>query len=125
MGRLGVASGVVAAGNCKHNSTPVRWHGWHEPLASLVLDRALDHFVHGLLHDDSVARGQRHVRVGQILHIPNELGIENESFAIESRELDHVRREFKVQGFRFQVAIGYPLSAISLFARSIKLKADG
>ena len=65
--------------------TPSRGDRRHKPLTSLVLNRTLNHFVHRFLHDNAVARGQRHVGIGQILHVPNELGIEDESFAVESR----------------------------------------
>jgi hypothetical protein len=83
----------------------------HEPLAPLVLDRQFNHFVHGLLHDDPVSGGQRHVGIGQILNEPNQLGVEDEAFTVESRELDHGWQglRFKVQGFR--LAVSFQLSA--------------
>jgi len=67
-----------------------------EPLAALIVDGAGDDLVHGFMHHQPVTIGQRDVRIGQTLHVPNQFGIEDEWLAVESGKFDQAG--FRVRG---------------------------
>ncbi len=62
----------------------------HLPEAPTVLDRPVDDLGHRLLNDDVITVDQRDRRVGILLDAPNELGVDHDGLAVESRDCDHV-----------------------------------
>ena len=83
---------------CGSVETGRRWG--NQPFAPLILEGASDYLVDGFLNDNSVASGQRDVGVRQTLDVLDQLGVEHQSIAVESGELDH-----GVQGSGFGVQL--------------------
>tara|TARA_R110002072_G_scaffold60157_1_gene153018 strand:- start:54080 stop:54469 length:390 start_codon:yes stop_codon:yes gene_type:complete len=65
--------------------------------ALLVGDGSVDDLVHRFFDGQTFAVGQRDERVAASFDISNQFGVQDEGFAVESSELDHVWRTPRFQ----------------------------
>lgn len=54
-----------------------------------ILNAAANHLVWRFLHDDAFFRGQRNERIRAAFHVLNQVGVQHERLATQSRQLDH------------------------------------
>ena len=68
--------------------TILPWSNW-TPVLFEDLGKEMGRFVERFADDDSLVVGQRDVGIGPRFDVANQVGVENEHHAIQTREFDH------------------------------------